>query len=133
MAATRLLPAAAEAAIKSDRFKLSFLGRHYGDDTLTIDDSKADERNRVLATRTGATTGFEGFAVSIFSPTNTLLASYTLVINGISKSVNLLNADLSGANPSFTFEGTAAVPLPAAAWLLLAGVGGLVGVRRLRT
>ena len=112
---------------------MSFLGRHYVDGTLTIDDSKADECNRVLATRTGATTGFEGFAVSIFSPTNTLLASYTLVINGISKSVSLLNADLSGANPVFTFEGTAAVPLPAAAWLLLAGLGSLVGVRRLRT
>ena len=28
MAATRLLPAAAEAAIKSDRFELSFLGLH---------------------------------------------------------------------------------------------------------
>ena len=133
MAATRLLPAAAEAAIKSDRFELSFLCRHYIDGSLTIDVSKADERNRVLATRTGATTGFEGFAVSIFSPTNTLLASYTLAINRISKSVNLLNADLSGANPVFTFEGTAVVPLPAAAWLLLAGVGGVVGVRRLRT
>ena len=44
-----------------------------------------------------------------------------------------MNADLSDANPGFTLEGTAAVPLPAAAWLLLAGVGGLVGVRRLRT
>ena len=133
MAATRLLPAAAEAAIKSDRFELSFLGLHYVDGTLTIDDSKADEFNRVLATRTGATTGVEGFAVSILNPSDTLLASYTRVINGISKSVSLLNADLSGANPVFTFEGTAAVPLPAGAWLLLAGLGGLVGVRSLRT
>ena len=112
---------------------MSFLGRHYVDGTLTIDDSKADEFKRVLATRTGATTDVEGFAVSILNTADTFLASYTLVINGISKSVNLLNADLSGANPSFTFEGTAAVPLPATAWLLLAGVGGLVGVRRLRT
>ena len=81
------MPAAAEAAIKNDRFELSFLCRHYIDGSLTIDVSKADERNRVLATRTGATTGFEGFAVSIFNPSDTLLASYTLVINGISKSI----------------------------------------------
>ena len=112
---------------------MSFLGRDYVDGTLTVDASKADEFKRVLATRTGATTGAEGFAVSIFNPSDTLLASYTLVINRISKSVNLLNADLSGANPVFTFEGTAAVPLPAAAWLLLAGLDSLVGVRQLRT
>ena len=103
MAATRLLPAAAEAAIKNDRFELSFLGRYYVDGTLTIDVSKADEFNRVLATRTGATTEVEGFAVSILNTADTLLASYTLVINRISKSVNLLNADLSGANPCLLY------------------------------
>ena len=72
--------------------------------------------------RTAVASGFVGFLLSDVISALTLIHANDVVPGGVNHTLESITFD------NFTFAQTSVVPLPAAAWVFLAGIAGLIGV-----